>query len=246
MKQFLKSSSFILIPVLYVYCISACLTVVQRLCSSFLHHSKITAIYYIVFISHFLFLICSLFLLYRLFVNKAKFKLLKGLFVILFALFVCLLAVHDLVDYNRLISGQIAQERRIKEFGEKILNTIKASEQKKMPDWNNWTETISQIEGNKIYYDHLSYNKNLSGVSLENLPPDTVVIAQQGNGSMTKEEFEQFIKCHVTDESFFRKTCYPDYQLLYTTNSKVVVYIKQKDEYRYFDSNKSVQVVWSP
>ncbi|MCK5001319.1 MAG: hypothetical protein KAS23_17365 [Anaerohalosphaera sp.] len=166
--------------------------------------------------------------------------------MILIAMFVCMQTVHDFVESERLIGGQIAQERNIIEFGEKVLNKTEESEQKRMPDWNNWREAISYNDNDAFFFGYLNYNKNVSGQLLEDLSPHTVLIAQRGNGMMTNEEFEQFIKFQVTDEAFFMKTCSRDYQLLYTADSKVVVYIKQKDEYRYFDSNKIVKVQWIP
>ena len=234
MKQFLKSSVFITLPLLYLAYYVTYFSVFDTLKSNFLHYSKMNIMYNIIFVSQCLIILCCFFLLLRLFVNKAKFKLLKTLVLTFFAAYFCLGLVCNSVEARRLVERQMAWEINFKKPGDKLIRNVKSSQDKKMPTLDNWRAYVSDNEEDDVL-SYIAYNKNVSGLLFENIPSQAVLLVEQG-ATLLKE----------IDEVAFKNSCEGEFLYLYTAGSRIVVYIKQNDEYRYFDSHEIAEIAWVP
>lgn len=234
MKQFLKSYAFVVLILLYIVYNWARFIVFARLDSNFLHYTKIRLIFDVILVSHCLFILVFIFVFFKLVVNKAKLKLLKAFVVILFILLSGGFLVCDLVDGDRLVAGQIGREILITESGDDFIRNVNGTQDKKLPALDAWQGYAFDKE-KSLMYSHLRLNKHVCGLSFEELPPQTVLLVEHGRMSLKG-----------ADEVSFKRFCIGGFSFLYTADSRIVVYIKKRDEYRYFDSHKTAEVVWVP
>ncbi len=219
MKQFLKSYAFVVLILLYIVYNGVRSFIFARLYCNFLHYTKIRLIFDVILVSHCLFILVFIFVFFKLFVNKAKLKLLKAFVVVLFTLMSGLFFMSDLVDGDRLVSGQIGREILITEPGDDFVRNVNGTQDKKLPALDAWQGYAFDKE-KSLMYSHLRLNKHVCGLSFDELPPQTVLLVEHGKTSLKG-----------VDEVSFKRSCTGGFSFLYTADSRIVVYIKKREEY---------------
>lgn len=228
----LESIAFLILPIIYFVRTCTLDDKMYDMFSGGFHYSKIIVLWRCILAIDVVLLLVSLFLLIRLFFNKTKFKLLQFLVLIPFSCFLCFDFMAEDVTGQRLITRLILPEKDLIKYGDDLIRNVKSSKDKQIPTLDNWQSDAFDEEEDFFVFN---LNKHVFGLRLEDIPHQTVLLVEKGIPLL-----------EGADEAAFKNSCNGEFLFLYMADSRIVVYVKQSDEYRYFESHEIVDVIWNP